>query len=92
MSLEDYSKEYKKSLNDPERFWGEKANTLDWIKKFKKVKESSFEDKVSIKWFADGSLNVSYNCLDRHLKDKGDKIAIIWESDDPNISKNNHIQ
>ncbi len=87
MSLEDYTKEYKRSVNDPDLFWAEKANTLDWIRKFKKVKESSFEDKVSIKWFADGTLNVSYNCLDRHLKDKGDKIAIIWESDDPNISK-----
>ncbi len=87
MSLEDYKKEYEKSVNDPELFWCEKANTLDWIRKFKKVKEGSFQDKVNIKWFADGTLNVSYNCLDRHLKDKGDKIAIIWESDDPNISK-----
>ncbi len=87
MSFEDYSKEYKTSINDPDLFWREKANSLNWIKKFKKVKESSFEDKVNIKWFADGTLNVSQNCLDRHLKDKGNKIAIIWESDDPNISK-----
>ncbi len=87
MPFEDYLKEYKKSISDPEVFWSEKAKSLDWIKKFKKVKQSSFEDKVNIRWFYDGTLNVSYNCLDRHLENKGNKVAIIWESDDPNISK-----
>ena len=56
-------------------------------KEFSKVKESSFNDKISIKWFPDGSLNVSQNCIDRHLESKGDKVAIIWESDDPKNSK-----
>ena len=64
-----------------------KANSISWIKKFTKTRESSFEKDISIKWFADGTLNVSFNCLDRHLKDRGNKTAIIWESDDPNISK-----
>ena len=62
-----------------------KFNKLD--KKFTKTRESSFEKDISIKWFADGTLNVSFNCLDRHLKERGNKTAIIWESDDPNISK-----
>ena len=87
LSFEDYKKEYKKSLDDPELFWKEKANSLDWIKKFTKVKESSFRKDVNIRWFSDGTLNVSYNCLDRHLKTNGNKTAIIWESDEPNISK-----
>ncbi len=87
MSLKDYEREYIRSINDPNNFWKEKAKTLSWIKQFTKVKESSFEENVDIKWFADGTLNVSYNCLDRHLKLKGEKTAIIWESDDPNLSK-----
>ena len=87
MSMDKYKAEYEKSIKDPDAFWAEKASTLSWIKNFSKVKESSFNDKVSIKWFSDGSLNASFNCIDRHLKDKGDKTAIIWESDDPNLSK-----
>ena len=87
MSMDKYKAEYEKSIKDPDAFWSEKASALSWIKNFTKVKESSFNDKVSIKWFSDGSLNASYNCIDRHLKDKGDKTAIIWESDDPNLSK-----
>jgi len=87
LSFEDYKKEYLRSINNPEHFWTEKANSISWIKKFNKIRESSFEKDISIKWFADGTLNVSSNCLDRHLKDRGNKTAIIWESDDPNISK-----
>ena len=87
LSFEDYKKEYFRSINNPEDFWTEKANSISWIKKFTKTRESSFEKDISIKWFADGTLNVSFNCLDRHLKDRGNKTAIIWESDDPNISK-----
>ena len=68
-------------------FWREKASSLTWIKNFTKVKESSFTDDVHIKWFSDGSLNVSYNCIDRHLNNRGEKVAIIWESDTPNESK-----
>ena len=87
LSFEDYKKEYLRSINNPEHFWTEKANSISWIKKFTKIRESSFEKDISIKWFADGTLNVSSNCLDRHLEDRGNKTAIIWESDDPNISK-----
>ncbi len=87
LSFDEYKKEYNRSINDSESFWEEKANTLDWIKRFTKVKESKFSDPVEIKWFSDGSLNVAYNCLDRHLKERGDKTAIIWESDDPSQSK-----
>ena len=87
LSFDEYKKEYNRSINDSESFWEEKANTLDWIKRFSKVKESKFSDSVEIKWFSDGSLNVAYNCLDRHLKERGEKTAIIWESDDPSQSK-----
>ncbi len=87
MSLDEYKSDYIKSINSPDEFWGQKAERLNWIKKFTKVKESSFTDKVSIKWFSDGLINVSQNCIDRHLDDKANKIAIIWESDDPNLSK-----
>ena len=90
MSFEDYLLDYEKSIKNPDTFWGEKAKDLKWIKNFSKVKESSFNDKISIKWFPDGSLNVSQNCIDRHLESKGDKVAIIWESDDPKNSKKLH--
>jgi len=87
ISFDEYRKEYFKSINNPEEFWTEKANSISWIKKFTKASESSFEKDVNIKWFSDGTLNVSFNCLDRHLEERGDKTAIIWESDDPDISK-----
>ena len=67
-------KDYEKSIDNPDAFWKEKAESLSWIKKFSKVKESSFNDKVSIKWFSDGILNASANCIDRHLKDKEIKL------------------
>ena len=87
LSFSDYQYEYQRSIKDPEKFWREKAKTLSWIKPFTKVKESSFENGVDIKWFSDGKINASYNCLDRHLKKSGNKVAIIWESDDPNMSE-----
>ena len=87
LTLEDYKKEYQNSIKNPEGFWKEKANTLSWIKKFSTVKNSSFNNDVQIKWFSDGKINVSYNCLDRHLKKNSEKIAIIWESDDPSIGE-----
>ncbi len=74
---------------NPDGFWREQAQRLDWIKPFTKVKQTSFDDHhVDIKWFADGTLNVSYNCLDRHLAERGDQVAIIWEGDDPSESRN----
>ncbi len=87
LSINEYEKQYKDSIKNPNKFWEEKSKTLTWIKKFSQVKNSSFEKNVKIEWFSGGLLNASFNCLDRHLNDKGDKIAIIWESDDPSVSK-----
>jgi acetyl-CoA synthetase len=79
-----YAKLYKKSVEKPDKFWGKEAKRIDWIKPFTTVKNTSFAyPDVSIKWFEDGTLNVSANCIDRHLKKRGDQIAIIWEPDDP---------
>ena len=87
LDLKEYYREYERSIEDPEGFWNEKASSINWIKKYSKIKESSFNDDVSIKWFSDGSLNVSENCIDRHLKDRGDKVAIIWQGDEPGEHK-----
>ncbi|GLI33442.1 acetate--CoA ligase [Desulforhabdus amnigena] len=84
---ETYLKMYERSIKDPEGFWGEQAKRLDWFKPWTKVKDGSFEGDIRIKWFVDGKLNVSYNCLDRHLEKRGDQVAIIYEGDDPNVSK-----
>ncbi|TDV63315.1 acetate--CoA ligase [Pseudomonas sp. LP_7_YM] len=84
-----YKAMYQQSVVNPDGFWREQAQRLDWIKPFTTVKQTSFDDhRVDIKWFADGTLNVSYNCLDRHLAERGDQIAIIWEGDDPSESRN----
>ena len=86
-----YEKFYEKSINDPESFWWEQALNIDWYKPFTKdaIKKVNFsKDNLEIKWFYDGKLNVSYNCIDRHLKTKSDNTAIIWEGDNPNESKN----
>ncbi|MEW5424250.1 acetate--CoA ligase [Amorphus sp. 3PC139-8] len=82
-----YEEMYQKSVQDPVAFWSEQAKRIEWIKPFTKVKNTSFDPhNVSIKWFEDGTLNVSYNCVDRHAETKGDQPAIIWEGDDPNES------
>jgi len=79
-----YEEMYEKSVTDNEGFWAEQAQRIDWIKPFTKVKDVSFaRDDLRIRWFYDGSLNVCYNCVDRHLESKGDDVAIIWEGDDP---------
>ena len=84
-----YKAMYQQSVVNPDGFWREQAKRLDWIKPFTTVKQTSFDDHhVDIKWFADGTLNVSYNCLDRHLAERGDQIAIIWEGDDPSEQRN----
>ena len=89
VDTEKYNKLYSQSMEDTEKFWADQAKNLIWIKKFQKIKNVSYTyPQVSIKWFEDGVLNVSENCIDRHLKDKGEKIAIIWEGDDPSNSKN----
>ncbi len=80
---ETYLKWYKESVKNPEKFWGKHGKRIDWFKPYSKVKNTSFEGKVSINWFEDGLTNVSYNCIDRHLKKRGDQTAIIWEGDNP---------
>ncbi len=83
-----YQEMYARSIKDPNGFWGEQAKRIDWIKPFSKVKNTSYDPhNVSIKWFEDGTLNVAYNCIDRHLKTRGDRTAIIWEGDDPKDDK-----
>ncbi|MCE5243546.1 MAG: acetate--CoA ligase [Syntrophobacteraceae bacterium] len=81
-----YEKMYAASIADPEAFWAEQAGRIDWFKPWTKVKEGSFDQDVRFRWFLDGKLNVSYNCLDRHLQTRADQVAIIWEADDPAVS------
>jgi acetyl-CoA synthetase len=86
-----YQEMYRASVEDPEGFWREHGKRIDWIKPYTKVKNTSFAyDDIQIRWFEDGTLNVSANCIDRHLEKRGDKTAIIWEPDDPN-QKARHI-
>ena len=81
-----YEKMYARSIEDNEAFWAEQAQRIDWIKPFTEVKDVSFaKEDLHIRWFADGSLNACYNCIDRHLDTKGDDVAIIWEGDDPTV-------
>jgi len=83
-----YKKMYADSIEHPDKFWGKQAKRLDWFKAPKKIRNVSFAyPKVSIKWFEDGITNVSVNCIDRHLKKRGDQTAIIWEGDDPYYDK-----
>jgi acetyl-CoA synthetase len=82
-----YNEMYARSVKDPNGFWGEQAKRLDWIKPFSKVKNTSYTGDVTIKWFEDGTLNASYNCVDRHLTKRGDQTAILWEGDDPKDDK-----
>ncbi|AXS38772.1 acetate--CoA ligase [Breoghania sp. L-A4] len=83
-----YLEMYQRSVDDPAGFWGEHGKRIDWIKPYTKVKNTSYDyHNVSIKWFEDGTLNVSANCVDRHLETRGDQAAIIWEGDDPSESK-----
>ncbi|MBT9290887.1 acetate--CoA ligase [Prosthecodimorpha staleyi] len=83
-----YKAMYERSVTDPNGFWGEQAQRIDWIKPFTKVKNTSFDPhNVSIKWFEDGELNVAANCVDRHAATRPDQTAIIWEGDDPADSK-----
>ena len=79
-----YDEMYAASMNDPEAFWAEHGKRIDWIKPYTKVKNTSFAPgNIDIRWFEDGTLNVSANCIDRHLATRGDQTAIIWEPDNP---------
>ncbi len=83
-----YEAMYRRSVDDPEGFWAEQAGRLDWITPFTKVKDVSWaKDDLHIRWFEDGTLNASANCLDRHLAARGEQTAIIWEGDDPALSE-----
>jgi acetyl-CoA synthetase len=79
-----YAEKYRRSIEDPQAFWREETARLDWIKPWTQLSQSSFDEAdFGIEWFSDGTLNVSQNCLDRHLATRGDTVAIIWEGDDP---------
>jgi acetyl-CoA synthetase len=83
-TAEQYNALYQRSIQDPDGFWAEQAKRLDWVTFPTKIKNTTFEyPDVSIKWFEDGVLNVAANCIDRHLAERGDDIAIIWEPDNP---------
>jgi acetyl-CoA synthetase len=84
---DQYRALYQQSIADPDGFWREHGRRIDWIKPYTKVKNTSFEGDVSIRWFEDGTLNACVNCVDRHLPEKADDIALIWEGDDPADSK-----
>ena len=82
-SLEEYRQQYKLSVEDPEDFWNEKAETFEWKKKWDKTLDWEFETP-SVKWFLGGKLNITENCLDRHLETRGEQVAILWEPNEPN--------
>ncbi|NLG76088.1 MAG: acetate--CoA ligase [Xanthomonadaceae bacterium] len=84
----DYQRLYQESMRDPTGFWARMGRRIDWIQPFTKVKDTSFDlQDFRIRWYHDGKLNVSANCLDRHLTKRGDKVALIWEGDDPRLSE-----
>jgi acetyl-CoA synthetase len=84
----DYLRRYEASIQNPEAFWAEEGQIVEWMKPFTKVKNVSYQpEDLHIRWYEDGELNVSANCLDRHLAERGDKTAIIWEGDNPAESR-----
>jgi acetyl-CoA synthetase len=83
ISEAEYFRLYQQSVADPDRFWAEHGKRIDWIKPFTKVRNAAFEGDVHIAWFEDGTLNASYNCIDRHLPQRAEQTAILWEGDDP---------
>ncbi len=82
-SMDQYRQMYERSIKDPEGFWGEVGESFHWQKKWSKVRDYDFKGDISIKWFIDGKTNITYNCLDRHLEQRGDQVAIIWEGNSP---------
>ena len=88
MDEKTYARLYRESLSDPESFWEREGRRLDWMTPYKSVKKTHFsQDHVSIEWFADGALNASANCLDRHIEKRGDKTALLFEGDEPDESR-----
>lgn len=83
-----YQEMYAHSIKDPDGFWRDEAKRLHWFREPTRIKNTSYApDNVSIKWFEDGVTNVAYNCIDRHLPERADQVAIIWEGDDPKDDK-----
>jgi len=88
LTPQSYASMYAASIEDPESFWGAMGQRLDWMTPYTQVKNVSWDkSNLSVKWYEDGVLNVTSNCIDRHLATRGDKAAIIWEGDDPSESK-----
>jgi acetyl-CoA synthetase len=88
INKEDYKKLYNQSITDPSSFWEEQGKRLDWYTPYTKIRDYSYDiNNLYIKWYEDGVLNVSYNCIDRHIEKSGDKVAILWEGDDPADTK-----
>ena len=88
INFQGYQKAYAESLSDPDAFWAEHGKRIDWIQPYTKISDVSYvKPDVHIKWYEDGTLNASVNCLDRHLETRGDKTAILWEGDDPANAK-----
>ena len=89
VNQEKYQQMYSESVQDPDKFWAEQAKRITWMKPFTKVKNTTYDyNNLSIKWFEDGTLNACANCLDRHLETRGDQTAIIFEGDEPDVSRN----
>ncbi|MBM3489366.1 MAG: acetate--CoA ligase [Alphaproteobacteria bacterium] len=83
-----YRAMYERSISQPEAFWAEHGRRIDWFRPYSKIKDVSYDAKdLHIRWFHDGTLNASHNCLDRHLAKRGEQVAIIWEGDDPKVDK-----
>src|SRR3954468_12033945 len=83
-SFDDYLEQYKTSIEEPEKFWGTVAENFTWKKKWNKVLDWNFKEP-RVRWFEGAKLNITENCLDRHLAEKGDQPAIIWEPNDPSF-------
>ncbi len=83
VTWDQYQAKYLESINNPEEFWAAQAERLTWFKKWDWVKKTSFKKPISIEWFKGGELNVSTNCIDRHLPLRSEKVALIWEPDHP---------
>ncbi len=84
----EYERMYEESITSPEKFWEKHGKRIDWMKPYTKIRDVSYnKEDLHIRWYEDGALNASYNCLDRHIETRGNNTAIIWEGDDPNESK-----
>jgi acetyl-CoA synthetase len=82
-----YQTMYRRSIEDPQGFWAEQAKRLDWIRPPTRIRDVDFKDNARIRWFEDGMLNISANCIDRHLSTRGNQTAILWEGDDPKVDR-----